>query len=308
MPLTSQLAQPPSTPRQQPTEQQDVWSPEYQGAVAPESVWVRTGGLSSQLDAGRFGYDTTMGFVQVGSGFLFQEHSDGSREHAGIMLTFSHSNTNSSDSARALVGLATGTGTVGSTGVGFGGYYTYYWPSNIYVGVTEQISHYDNQYHDISGHAAHQNGYGLGSAVQVGKAFSLPLGWAIEPQAQLLYLHLNLGGMNDGVSAVSASSSHNVRGRMAVELSRNDSARDPEHAWIPFFTLGLWHDFTPVPGVQVADTIVRPGVARSWWDIGAGVSAALSRRMRIELNLGYQHATSGGYEGVIFEGGLRWIW
>ncbi|RAO78267.1 autotransporter outer membrane beta-barrel domain-containing protein [Dyella jiangningensis] len=164
-------------------------------------------------------------------------------------------------------------------------------------------------------------GYGMASFKTRGWSYSLEAGYPfvfanelrLEPQAQVTYqsLHTNRFGDSDGLS-VSPGDSGAWTGRIGASLSRT-FATDTGQRWTPSARLNYVTSSasrTAVTLVSDAWDVSGTFTNGSWgsvWQLGAGVSGALTRTLSVYAGADYQ-ATAGhaGQQGWSANLGLRW--
>jgi outer membrane autotransporter protein len=277
-----------------------------------DGVWGRIDG-ENQRDStmDRFSSDSRSFFAQFGKDWTLSTPAQGGSTHAGVTVTLGSASADFSDDARSMAGLANATGSVQTQMQGVGGYWTRYLGDGTYADSVAQITHYRNHYSDAGGNSPVQNGYGFAVSQEFGKPFQvghLPL--AFEPQVQLAYQYLNLGGFEDNVSSVSATTTNALRGRLGFRLFRPDMYTETRTgAATPYFTANLLHDFLPSGQTVVGGTSFNPGYARTWFDVGVGLTAAYGKRGELYASVGYAKNLGGQTtEGVRGNLGYRYSW
>jgi outer membrane autotransporter protein len=129
--------------------------------------------------------------------------SAGHRDAAGVY--FSYAQTNADVTGLVTNPSATGymlahTGTVNLTGYSFGGYWTHYAPSGLYIDAVMQGTIYQGlattQFAQLP-----TDGQGLIGSLETGYPITLPLGasFVLEPQAQIVWQQVTFHDANDGL-------------------------------------------------------------------------------------------------------------
>ncbi|MEM5439960.1 autotransporter outer membrane beta-barrel domain-containing protein [Paraburkholderia diazotrophica] len=278
-----------------------------------DGVWGRVSGQNIDMNANhRFSSDAKTFFAQFGKDWTLARPEAGGSTHAGVMATFGTSSASFADSARGVnPTLSTSTGTLTSQAQSFGGYWTRYFADHAYVDAVAQLTHYHNKYGDAYGVNATQNGFGAAGSLEVGKPWLLgPTTIAIEPQAQLQYQYLHQNDFNDSVSPVSGNTSNTLRGRLGFRLFRANLENDSRtSAATPYLTVNVLHDFFAPGATTVGSTAFAMEPAKTWYELGAGVTASLGRASELYMNVSYTGNLGGEYRRTIFgQAGFRYSW
>ncbi|RQZ66699.1 autotransporter outer membrane beta-barrel domain-containing protein [Burkholderia sp. Bp9004] len=290
----------------------DIYNLERQASGNRDGVWGRIGGQSLDANAGRFAADERTFFAQFGKDWTLDQAPGGGSTHAGVTASIGVANASFSDMARAdAAGLSTSTGSVEMHAQSVGGYWTRYLSDGTYFDSVGQVTHYGNRYRDSYGNDASQNGFGIALSQEVGKPFGIggtPI--AVEPQAQLMYQYLKLNGFDDNVSAVSATTTNALRGRVGVRIFRpNLDANAGGGAATPYFTADVLHDFLSPGQTVVGGTPFATHLGRTWYELGLGVTAGFGKSGELYANVKYARNIGGDYRrGVTGQVGYRYSW
>ncbi|RRW97196.1 autotransporter outer membrane beta-barrel domain-containing protein [Pandoraea apista] len=285
------------------------------GNSGNNGVWARVFGKT--MDAGmssRFSADERMFAAQFGRDWrLATDTSDmGGSAHAGVTATFGTASASFSDSARTLdPTLSAATGSVTMQAQSVGAYWTRILPQGAYVDVTTQVSHYRNKYSDVGGIGATQNGVGAALSGEIGHPFAIfGSGVTIEPQAQLAYQYLHLNGFSDSVSSVSGNTTNALRGRVGFKLGAPDLANVAGFGSAsPYLTFDVVHDFLSPGHTSVAGATFDSSLAKTWYELGAGMTATLSRASALYASVKYARNLGGDYRRNVYgQVGFRYRW
>jgi outer membrane autotransporter protein len=95
-----------------------------------------------------------------------------------------------------------------------------------------------------------------------------------------------------------------------VRLSRlNLENESGKGAATPYFTADILHDFAAPGQTVVGGTAFSNGLSRTWYELGAGVTAGLGKSNELYLNIKYAHNIGGDYrQGVFGQVGYRYAW
>jgi outer membrane autotransporter protein len=291
----------------------DVASLENAQPGNTNGVWGRIGGQN--LDANsteRFSADEHTFFAEFGKDWTLGRGTTGGSTHAGVTVNFGSSSATFDDSMRSLnPQLTNSTGSVETQAQSVGGYWTRYLPDGTYIDGVGQLTHYRNQYGDVYGDGASQNGFGSAMSGEVGKPFALgSTSIAIEPQAQLLYEYLHLNGFDDAVSPVSGNTTNALRGRIGLRLFRANLESDSKTGTAtPYFTADVLHDFFSSGQTNVGGTSFDDGLSKTRYELGVGVTTSMGKSSELYANLKYVRNLGGEYERNVFgQAGYRYSW
>jgi autotransporter family porin len=105
----------------------------------------------------------------------------------------------------------------------------------------------------------------------------LGYGVTLEPQGQLIYQHLDFGGVSDPFSTVSFDTADVLTGRIGLRL-----AAEFGPAWRPYLKANLWKDWGGTDRVVYADTHVLSSEDDSTaLEVGGGLVGQLSDTLAV---------------------------
>ncbi|KWO46824.1 hypothetical protein WM28_19150 [Burkholderia ubonensis] len=275
-----------------------------------DSVWGRVGGNGLDASAGRFAADSRAYFAQLGKDWTLRSDASSGSTHVGVTATIGSMSASFDDRLRSMVGLSTQTGTAEMQAQSLGGYLTRYFAGSGYVDAVAQLTHYRNRYGDVYRGNGVQNGYGAGLSLEAGQPFAVAGLFAIEPQMQLMYQYMHLNRFDDTVSSVSGNTTHALRGRAGIRVFKANMANaSGTSAATPYLTADVLHDFTPMGTTSVAGTVVPGELGRTWYELGAGVSAQWGKSMQFTTQVKYaNHLGGDARRNVAVQAGLRYGW
>ncbi|GAB2906046.1 autotransporter adhesin YapE [Paraburkholderia jirisanensis] len=276
-------------------------------------VWGRIGGQNLDADAGdRFSADERTFFAQFGKDWTLSRGTEGGSTHAGATVSFGSTSASFSDSARGITGqLSDAAGTVETQAQSVGGYWTRYLRDGAYFDAVGQLTHYQNQYGDIYGDAARQQGFGAGVSGEAGKPFALGAsGIAIEPQAQLLYQYVHLNHFDDGISEIGSNTTNALRGRLGFRLFKANLSNDAKNSTLtPYLSADVLHDFFTPGQTSVGGASLQNELGKTWFDVGVGMTGSFGKHSELYANVTYAHSISGDYRRNVFgQAGYRFGW
>lgn len=261
-------------------------------------IWGRTGGQDLDLSAGsRFSASEQTFFAQFGKDWMLTGTPGGVSTHAGVMVTIGSSSSTFTDGLRSINPiLSTLTGSVETRAVSLGGYWTKYLKYGGYFDTVGQLSNYRNRYSDSYRGAASQNGFGLTFSEEFGQPLWLAntrLG--VEPQAQLMYQYLNLGGFEDGVASISGNVTNALRGRIGFRVFTDSMENDAHISTVtPYISADIFHDFLSMGSTTVGGEAFDLSSAKTWYEFGVGISNTYGKAGSLNASVRYAH----NFEGV----------
>ncbi|MFK0379310.1 autotransporter outer membrane beta-barrel domain-containing protein [Pandoraea sp. NPDC090278] len=285
------------------------------GEDASNGVWGRLYGKTMDTTlSGRFGADERMFAAQFGRDWRLNTDASGMGGSAlvGLTATFGTASASFSDSARTQdPTLSAATGTVSMQAQSVGAYWTRILPQGAFIDVTTQFSHYRNKYSDVAGVGATQNGFGAALSGEVGHRFSiLGSGFTVEPQVQLAYQYLHLNGFSDSVSSVSGNTTNALRGRVGVKFNTPDLGNAVGvGSASPYLSVDVVHDFLSPGATNVGGATFDSSLAKTWYELGAGVEATLGRTSSLYAGVKYARNMGGDYRRNVYgQVGYRYRW
>lgn len=285
------------------------------GEDASNGVWGRLYGKTMDATlSGRFGADERMFAAQFGRDWRLNTDASGMGGSAlvGLTATFGSASGSFSDSARTQdPTLSAATGTVSMQAQSVGAYWTRILPQGAFIDVTTQFSHYRNKYSDVAGVGATQNGFGAALSGEVGHRFSiLGSGFTVEPQVQLAYQYLHLNGFSDSVSSVSGNTTNALRGRVGVKFNTPELGNAVGvGSASPYLSVDVVHDFLSPGATNVGGATFDSSLAKTWYELGAGVEATLGRMSSLYAGVKYARNMGGDYRRNVYgQVGYRYRW
>jgi outer membrane autotransporter protein len=273
------------------------------------AAWARAWGEhSTQRNTGAVNpeFDGTMTGVQVGHDVYADSTASGHRNHYGFFLGFARAQGDVSGLALGFPDYAAGHLSIDAyslgaywTHIGPGGWYT----DTVLMGSTLTVDPASNQ-----GIGATTHGHAVMASLEAGLPIPLPARLSIEPQAQLIWQHVSMNDLDDGVSSVSFHGASGLTGRLGVRLQGRFDALGT--AWQPYVRANLWHYFGGTDSVTFAGTTVIPtSVAATAAQFGLGLVAQLSARGSAFATVSYSASIGDTHRSTTAGGaGVRWRW
>ncbi|MGN6648963.1 autotransporter family protein [Trinickia sp.] len=271
--------------------------------------WGRVWGAHSVLSEGgdvNPQFDGTMGGAQVGHDIYADGVQGGHRNHYGFYVGMGRATGDVNGSAIGLVGVNVGHLSVNEYSLA--GYWTHIGPTGWYTDTVVQGSALNADSTSSDNVHASTHGTAISASVEAGMPLAIGHGITMEPEAQVIYQHLSIKDLNDGVSQVSFGSGNSVLARFGVRFAGNWDALGV--AWQPYMSFNVLHAFANGDH-QTYDgaTSIATSVNQTTGRIDAGLVTKFSKHgsafatVSWGTNLDGEHVRSIGGDA-----GVRWSW
>lgn len=285
------------------------------GSSLVNGVWARVIGqhVSQSTSAGGIygrgpAYDQNIAAFQIGLDIYRQEHTDGSRDHAGVYLAIGQSEGN----VKHFTGARAGQNRFDAQTVG--AYWTHYGAQGWYLDAVAQGTWYNARANSTRLSQLSTDGFGAALSLEAGYPVQLGGGWAIEPQAQLIYQSVSLDSRHDGATHIRFSDVQSLAGRIGARLSRTwtlDAEHGPRQINV-WARANLWNEFlgSPKTWFSSADGYVpfRSDMHGSWTQLGGGVTAQLNGNVAVYADASYSIGQGGDRRSWDGKVGIRVNW
>jgi outer membrane autotransporter protein len=283
-------------------------------AQRPDGVWGRVIGLDGRHDGEPEGdtvdpsFDFSLAALQLGLDLHRGETDTGAHDRAGLYAAFGHADASVEHLAPGRR-IDAGDGSFDAWSLG--GYWTRTGRAGWYLDGVLQATWYDMTMSAGRGlRPGETDGRGLGASLEAGYPVALGQGWAVEPQAQLVYQDLAIDGFDDGAAEVSYRDLDSLAGRVGARLARAwDAGSGPMAAW---GRIDLWHEFLGNPvtefSAQSGPVPFTAELDEDWAEIGLGADLALGPASFLYGNASYQATFDGDADAWDAEIGLKFRW
>jgi fibronectin-binding autotransporter adhesin len=274
-------------------------------------AWGRIAGQYASYDP-KVGspYTQSLGFMQAGYEGVAYEAAAGSLSF-GAYATVGTSRADIGLSKDPATGAARGDGHITTTAYGLGATTTWLGNDGLYADGIGQFTWYDS---DLSNKRGGNNqGWSTVLSLEVGKRFELGSGWAVVPQAQLAWAHVDFDSFIDENDArTELGKGDSLNGRAGVRIEKLDSWKNADGQVRRLQLYGvanLEYGFLDGTSVQVAGTDIDQQNKKLWGEVGFGGSYAWNDKWSAYGEADYAHALSDG-ENYTVKGtaGLRYKW
>ena len=291
----------------------------YAGAHAPviygAGAWGRIGGqyASYEPKAGSgSSYTQGLGFLQAGYEGVAYENASGQLT-AGLFATFGRSSAKIAVTNDPVTRAARADGKITSMGYGIGGNLTWLGNNGLYVDGIGQFTFYDSNLSNKAG--GNNHGWSSTLSLEAGKRFDLGSGWAIVPQAQLAWTHVDFDSFTDiNGAAIKLGAGDTLQGRagMRVEKLASWQAADGGMRRLQLYGIAnLTYNFLGDTKVEVSGSSFKQSRKKLWGEVGLGATYAWNDKWSAYGEADYATSLGAGagkdYQ-VKGTAGLRYRW
>lgn len=271
------------------------------------SVLAEDGAASPTFDGSSFG-------VQAGHDLYADTHASGARDHYGLFIGFARASGNISGFALGTPNLDVGHVAIDAYSVG--GYWTHVGASGWYTDAVVMGNSLTVEPQSRDGVDTTTHGHATAVSIEGGLPVPLPISLAgaggsaltLEPQAQLIWQHLSLDDLNDGISSVSFNNGNTFTGRLGVRLQGRFDAAAAQIE--PYLRLSVLRTFGTDDRVTFAGaTGIGTVVGQTAAQIGAGVVAQVGKSASLYATVAWLTNLGGAHQRTIGgNAGVRWNW
>ncbi len=158
------------------------------------------------------------------------------------------------------------------------------------------------------------HGFGVAGSLEVGYPLPFVGKWNIEPQAQLVYQRIALNDAADVAAIVRYSAAQTLVGRIGARFATTRELDGGYQsrlltAWVD---ANLWHKFKGDNATQVSSSSgyvpFYSNLGGSWAELGAGVTAQVTRHASLYAHVGYQIELGGDRHAYTGKAAVRINW
>jgi len=226
-------------------------------------------------------YDVDLGGFQAGYDIPLSEPGQGASNLFGFYV--------GAGQARGSVDAVYGgsAGKVSMDAYSLGAYWSHAQANGLYLDTVLQGTFYgQTSTSSVLGETLETDGVGLIGSLEAGYRFDLGAGWAIEPQAQLVYQRLSFDNAADSYGLINYDATNDFFGRVGARVSRGWSLEDGRKmtGWA---RASLWNAFGDGPDVTFAGLdggnamSFDAGLGGTRVQLGLGAAMAVSDRMSL---------------------------
>lgn len=271
--------------------------------------WARVwGGHSQQGQQGAAApaFNGSLVGLQLGQDLYADTRDSGHRNHYGVMLGFARASGDVSGFAQGFPEL-----TVGSLAINaysLGAYWTHIGPTGWYTDAVVQGSSLTVDPRSDRGVGSTTHGHAISTSLEAGLPIALGGGFTLEPQAQLIWQHVSINDLQDGISNVSFQNANGWLGRLGARME----TRLQRHGvtWMPYLRANLLKTFGGTDQTIYAGTdAIGSSLSTTAAQFGIGVAARMNRSCSLYASAGYTTNLDSTRRNSIYGNlGVRWSW
>lgn len=255
-------------------------------------------------------HDYQFNGMQLGGDLLRRQHTDGSRDMAGLTAAMGEAKT----TVDHYNGNDAGDGRIKAYSLG--AYWTHFGAQDWYLDTGLMITKYRLEGDTHRGlPKMRTDGWGVLANVEGGYPFPLNNQWVLEPQAQLTFQSIDIDSVHDGVADVRFNDVQSLVGRLGVKMGRHwKSESDSDgKAFSVWARLSVLHEAfgrsKTAYSAQEGHVTFNSDIGGSWTQFMLGVSGSATDNMSLYATAAYQETFSGAkadsWNGKV---GVRWHW
>lgn len=283
----------------------------YDGPRPPPSIWGRVFGAESDLGANAAlnvaGFELAPAFdghywgLQAGTDLFGFEHDNGHIDRFGLFYT--HAQSSGDISGNILGGLNLQAGSLDLTEDSIAAYWTHTSPGGWYVDVVAKYGWLDGSATSHRGIRGDVEGTSFAASAETGMPFVISEGWAIEPQAQLMWQNIDFDDGGDRFSQITHDRFDSFTGRVGARLEY-DRGRLLSHLGV-----NLWHGFSAEPAVFFNTTPLVLETGGTWLEVNGGATFKVNDHLSAFGSVSYSFDVDGADHNAIGgEIGLKMRW
>jgi outer membrane autotransporter protein len=280
---------------------------ERRGAMASSTendgqrAWMRTVVQRNERDGSSQGiyndnpaYKATISALQMGSD-LYQHNDADGKDRAGFYAAIGQSK----GSVDHVDGSNAGDNDL--TAYSLGLYWTHIAPAGWYLDGVVQATWNDAKAKSENGLSVKTDG--LGSAISLEGGYPIAIGnqVVVEPQAQLVYQHIDLGNTQDSAAEVKFNSVESLQARAGVRVAKtwNTSNNAPLTTWVrPSLVQELQgNPSTSFSTATQGDVRFNSNQKGTLLKLDGGVEGQLAKNISLNAKVGYDYGLSNNTEG-----------
>ncbi|MGI6852083.1 autotransporter domain-containing protein [Mesorhizobium sp. 1B3] len=188
-----------------------------------------------------------------------------------------------------------------------GAYWTHHWPNAAYLDTVLMYSWLDAEARSLRELEDDFDGTEFAASIEGGVPFNLKEAWQIEPQAQLIWQHQDLGCSVQEFSTISFDNIDAVTGRVGGRLVGEYLVNDVQLG--PFAKANIWHVFSGTDAVNYNTVSLTQEREATSLELGVGLTADFNVSTGIYANVDYTTGPSStDLEALEGRLGLRMTW
>jgi outer membrane autotransporter protein len=263
------------------------------------SVLSQEGAVNPEFDGSIYG-------VQTGQDIHADTSASGQQNRYGLFVGFARATGNVDGFALGMPNLEVGHLAIDTYSLG--AYWTHIGPGGWYTDTVLMGSSLTVDAESNAGLGTTMHGDAVTGSVEGGLPTPLGAGLTIEPQAQLIWQHLSINDLNDGISTVTFNSGNTFLGRLGVRLQAHLDSLGTN--WQPYLRLNVLRSFGAADSTTFGGaTEIGTSAGQTTGQIGAGVTAKVSQSASVYATASWLSNLGGAHQRTVLgNAGVRWVW
>jgi autotransporter family porin len=280
-----------------PVDEEKVYGP----SLGWGRVIYRSGKQQDNHDSPQYNYDLTA--FQLGADLYRKTSHDGSHQQAGLSIA-----TGSMD-AGVKHRRGSNAGDDSLRGYSLGGYWTYFDNDGWYLDGVLQLNHFEITARPKGLSHFDTEGWGYTASLESGYPFEADDDLYIEPQAQVIYSHVDLNDSHDDGAQVRFDDVDSLIGRLGVRVAKDWFEQEPDKplrrttGWL---RPSIWHEFKGKAKTEFSSQAgyvpFHANLDGTTGEVNLGLDYQADTRTTFTVSAGYQQSFDGdayGYDVMV---------
>lgn len=243
--------------------------------------------------------------LQAGLDLFGLDHEDGSEDIFGLFYT--HAEASGDITGFTLATPNNASGELDLNGDSIAAYWTHFGASGWYVDAVAMHTWLGGDATSNRGIGAELDGTVFAASLEGGYPFALGSGWTLEPQAQVIWQHIDLDDTSDPLTSINYESFDAFTGRLGARLEAN--MRVETMTLQPFLDVNLWHNFAATDTIVFNARAVAIESEGTQLELGGGISAQVTQSLSLYGEGGFGFGLDDSDAETVSGGiGLRFQW
>ena len=256
-------------------------------AFGSRTEFRRDGPLAPEFDGHLIGFQAGLD--------LFGWDWDGHRDRIGMFV--SHASMDGDIRGFAFGQRRASSGTIPLDATSLGLSWTHIGPQGWYVDAILMQSWLDGDPRSNRGIGLSSDGTGTLASLEAGYPLPLGSGFVLEPQAQLIWQHVNLDAASDPFSTVTWNTDDAVTGRIGARLKGTFAIGSATIE--PYFKANLWHTFSGSDATRFATVTLPTRFKSTSLEVGGGLATRVTEQVSLYVAASYETDLGGNYRETV---------
>jgi outer membrane autotransporter protein len=256
-------------------------------AFGARTEFRRNGPLAPEVDGHVVGFQAGLD--------LFGWEGDGHRDRIGVFV--GHASADADIRGFAIGQARARGGSIPLDATSLGLSWTHVGPQGWYVDAIVMQSWFDGDPHSTRGIGISSDGTGTLASIEGGYPLPLMPGLWLEPQAQLVWQHVDFDTTRDPFSTVAFDPDNAVSGRIGARLKGSFVVGSATLE--PYLKANLWHTFAGTDATRFATVSLPTRFESTSFEIGGGLAARVTDQVSLYAAASYETDLGGDHRETI---------